>query len=126
MTGCCSRSIVVTILLTRAVAVGHIQELTIDDLRTKADQGDAEAEYSLGLRYADGQGVQQDYAQARPFFERAAIKGHAAAEYQLGLFYAGGLGGPQDYALAREWYSRQPDRPIRPRNTILACYRKRA
>ena len=106
MTGRCSRFTVVAVLLTVTVAFGQIQELTIDDLRAKADQGDAEAEYSLGLRYADGQGVPQDYAQARPLFERAAIQGYAPAEYQLGLLYADGLGGAQDYGLAREWYSR--------------------
>ena len=32
--------------------------------RPLADQGNAEAQYSLGLMYDNGQGVPQDYAQA--------------------------------------------------------------
>ena len=96
----------VTTLVVVTVGVGHAQELTIEDLRAKANQGAAEAEYSLGQRYANGEGVPQDYAQARPLFERAALQGYAPAEHSLGVLYADGLGGPQDYGLARQWYGR--------------------
>ena len=38
------------------------QELA--DLRARAEGGDADAQTSLGWKYANGEGVQQDYAEA--------------------------------------------------------------
>jgi hypothetical protein len=54
--------------------------------------------------YANGQGVAQDYAKAREWYEKAATKGDADAMTNLGLLYANGQGVTQDYAKAREWY----------------------
>ena len=36
----------------------------IADLMKKAEQGDASAQFNLGVMYDDGQGVPQDYIQA--------------------------------------------------------------
>jgi hypothetical protein len=51
----------------------------ISDLRRKADQGDAEAQFDLGLAYILGWGVPQDYVRARQWFEKAAGQGNARA-----------------------------------------------
>jgi TPR repeat protein len=40
----------------------------------------AEAQYSLGLMYRDGQGVPQDFVQAQIWFKRAAAQGHQGAK----------------------------------------------
>ena len=53
-------------------------------LRPLADQGDATAQYDLGLMYAKGQGVPQDYAEAVKWFRKAADQGDASAQYNLG------------------------------------------
>jgi len=58
---------------------------------------------NLGLLYANGQGVAQDYAKAREWNEKAVEKGSASAMSNLGLLYANGQGVAQDYAKAREW-----------------------
>jgi TPR repeat protein len=65
---------------------------------------------NLGLLYANGQGVAQDYAKAREWYEKAADKGATSAMINLGLLYANGQGVAQDYAKAREWYEKAADK----------------
>ena len=43
-------------------------------LRPWAERGDAQARYGLGLMHYHGQGVAQDYAKAREWFEKAAAQ----------------------------------------------------
>ena len=52
-----------------------------------AKQGQAAAQYHLGLLYANGQGVPKDDAQARQWYEKAANQGHALAQVNLGGLY---------------------------------------
>ena len=69
-----------------------------------ADQGNAVAQYNLGVMYDNGRGVPQDNAQAVIWYRKAADKGYAAAQFNLGLMYDDGRGVPQDYAQAVAWY----------------------
>ena len=71
-----------------------------------AKQGQAVAQYNLGLLYANGQGVPKDDAQARQWYEKAANQEHAGAQVNLGSLYDYGRGGPQDFKMAVRWYSR--------------------
>ena len=71
-----------------------------------ATQGDALAQYNLGLMYANGQGVAQSYAKAFEWYSKAANQGLAPAQYNLGVMYANGQGVAQSYAKAFEWYSK--------------------
>ena len=65
----------------------------------------AAAQSNLGVMYANGQGVPQDYAEAVKWYRKAAEQGDAAAQYNLGLMYANGQGVPQDYVQAYKWIS---------------------
>ena len=78
------------------------QELV--DLRASAEAGDADAQTSLGWKYANGEGVQQDYAEAIVWFRLAAEQGDADAQNSLGVMYDNGEGVPQDDAEAVAWY----------------------
>ena len=69
-------------------------------------KGHAVAQYSLGLLYANGQGVPKDDAQARQWFEKAAVQGNADAQVNLGILYDYGRGVPQDFKMAVKWYRR--------------------
>jgi TPR repeat protein len=71
-----------------------------------ADQGDAAAQYNLGVQYEDGQGVPQDLGKAAELYQKAANQGHAAAQYNLALLYAHGEGVPQDLGKAAELYQK--------------------
>lgn len=82
------------------------ETVQISDLRSKAEQGDAEAQYNLGMLYYEGHGVRQDYATARHWWERAASQGNAWAQHRLGVLYQKGRGVPQDDATAREWFEK--------------------
>lgn len=68
--------------------------------------GDRYAECQVGIMYANGQGVQQDYAIAAKWYELAARHGNAFAAYDLGWLYLNAQGLPQDYAKAMEWFGR--------------------
>jgi len=67
------------------------------DLRRLADQGDAQAQYNLGL------GVAQDYQEAVRWYRLAAEQGHASGQFSLGAMYTAGQGVPKDYVLAHMW-----------------------
>ncbi|MBO6713351.1 peptidoglycan-binding protein [Parvibaculum sp.] len=75
-------------------------------LMDAATRGDAAAQYEVGLRYANGEGVTQDMAEAAKWFERAAQQGLTAAEYRLATQFEKGRGVTQSDAKAREWYEK--------------------
>ncbi|MFT5730091.1 MAG: TPR repeat protein [Desulforhopalus sp.] len=72
--------------------------------RKAAEQGYPEALYSLGLMYANGQGVTQDYMKAVMWYRKAAEQGDSNAQNSLGDMYADGQGVTQDYMKAVMWY----------------------
>ena len=63
---------------------------------TSARDGNAEAEYNLGLMYARGQGVPKDYKAALSWFQKAHDHGNRAATYFLGKMYVTGVGVEKD------------------------------
>ncbi len=68
--------------------------------RLAADQGNASAQYYLGVKYHDGEGVAQDYAEALKWMRKAADQGYADAQTGVGTLFYQGQGVPQDYAEA--------------------------
>ncbi len=77
----------------------------LKEWRPLAEQGNAEAQYGLGVMYRDSRGVSQDYEQALRWYRLAAAQGHASAQYTLGLMYELGQGVPQDDVQAHLWAS---------------------
>ena len=59
----------------------------------------------MGLRYAEGKGVKQNYSEAAQWYEKAAKHGHLSAQNNLGLLYRKGQGVGQDYEKALKWFS---------------------
>jgi TPR repeat protein len=78
--------------------------------QTGAVRGNAASMTNLGLLYANGQGVAQDYVKARQWYEKAADKGNADAMTNLGALYDNGQGVAQDYVKAREWLEKAADK----------------
>jgi TPR repeat protein len=76
----------------------------IGALQAKAEQGDPEAQFNLGVIYNLGSGVPRDGKKAVRLWLSAAEKGHATAQAYLGTRYENGFGVPQNYALAFKWY----------------------
>jgi hypothetical protein len=77
--------------------------------RPLAEQGDALAQYNLGVLYRKGRGVPQDDVQARQWYEKAAAQGQAKAQYNLGTLYLNGGGVPKDYQQALRWFRMAAD-----------------
>lgn len=73
--------------------------------RLAADQGDAQAQYNLGVMYDLGQGVPQDDAKAVKWYRLAADQGFAQAQYKLGIIYDNGKGVPRDHVVAHIWFN---------------------
>jgi TPR repeat protein len=71
-----------------------------------AAQGNQHAQYNVGLAYAEGRGVAQDFAKAAEFYAEAAEQGNVNAEYNLGTLYLNGRGVPKDVAAATKWFQK--------------------
>lgn len=80
-------------------------DLSAADLQTQAAQGDADAQYNLGVLYEQGRGGPQDDAKARQWYEKAAAQGDTDAQYNLGMLYYQGQDVPQDNVRARMWWN---------------------
>jgi hypothetical protein len=79
------------------------QARSLPDLRKLAAQGDADAQWQVGVRYHNGEGVPHDDVQAMQWFLRAAEQGHVTAQATLGAYYWAGRGVPQDLSKAYFW-----------------------
>ena len=82
-------------------------------LRDHAEAGDPAAQYALGVLYAQGEGVGQDYARAASWFRKAAKNGIVNAQDLAGL-YERGLVTPQDFVVAAYWYHNAAEQGVVP------------
>ena len=105
---------------------GQARERQLEQhLLEHAEQGDAQAQYEVGRRFWNGDGVDQDHKQAADWFDRAARQGLAAAQCALGLCYERGDGVEQDMWQAAAWYqwaAQQDDAEAQLR--LSECYEK--
>ena len=81
-------------------------KFTVEWYQKAAQQGDAEAQFNLGVMYKNGDGVTQDYEKAVEWYQKAADQGYASAQFNLGVMYKNGDGVTQDYEKAVEWYQK--------------------
>jgi len=73
-------------------------------LEKAAAANSAEAQFQLGVMYAEGAGGPKDDVAARALFEKAAAQGHAQALDWAGNFAENGRGGPKDRDAAKAYY----------------------
>jgi TPR repeat protein len=66
-------------------------------------QGDPLAEFSIGLMYQQGLGVDKSATEAAAHFQQAADQGYSKAQGNLGILYAQGEGVAQDSVQAYVW-----------------------
>jgi TPR repeat protein len=65
--------------------------------------------YNLGVLYANGQGVDQDFARARSLYQKACYGGVVSSCTGLGYLASSGQGAPPDFAQARAFFQRACD-----------------
>lgn len=64
----------------------------------------SDAQFDRARRFANGDGVKQDYFEAARLYRLAAEAGHAEAQKSLGFLYTEGKGVPRDQAEADMWF----------------------
>jgi TPR repeat protein len=74
-----------------------------NELKAKAESGDASAMYSLAEKYHYGYDVPKDLAAAVEWYNKSAEKGNGSSMVTLGIMYRTGDGVPRDYVKARQW-----------------------
>ena len=84
------------------------------EIQPLADQGDAIAQYNLGVMYDYGKGVLKDYQQAAKWYRKAADQGNALAQFSLGRMYAYGEGVLKDLTKAKYWTKKAYENPDEP------------
>jgi putative methionine-R-sulfoxide reductase with GAF domain len=72
-------------------------------MRELAEHGDAAAQFDIGVHYALGDEVKQDYSEATHWISLAAEQGHVFAQATLGAYYLEGRGVPKDPVKAYYW-----------------------
>ncbi len=91
----------------------------------QAKEGDAYAQTAVGKMYADGRGVNEDFDQARFWFEKAVLQKQPEALYNLGLMYANGDGVDQSWTEAVRWYRLAAERgQVDAENSLGLRYKK--
>lgn len=70
----------------------------------RAENGDAQAQTDLAVKYEHGEGVARNFSLALRYYCLAARQGYVKAQYNLGWMYANGRGVPRDDAIAAAWF----------------------
>jgi len=84
-----------------------------------AEQGDANAQFILGVMYANGRGVRQSYQEAERWYRKAAEDGFSPAQHNLGEMYYEGKGVHQNYTEALQWYLKAAEQGFSPAQNRL-------
>ena len=90
------------LLLTAVSLFASAQKIDLEQLKTKAKNGDKQAQYNMGVYYSQS----GDYKQAVKWYKKSAEQNYAFAQHNLGYCYEHGEGVPQDYEKAAEWYKK--------------------
>ncbi len=80
-----------------------------DKLVERAENGDAESQYKLGLNYIYGTDVPKDTAKAAEWFKKASDQGFLPARRELGILLASGDGVEPDMETAVQYLSQAAD-----------------
>lgn len=67
------------------------------------EQGNANAQYNLGICYENGQGVEKDLKKAFDLFHSAAQNKHTGSQYKIGVYYAEGIYVLRNIKEAMKW-----------------------
>lgn len=78
----------------------------INQLIKLAESGVPSAQFNLGVCYANGRGVAQDYAKAVEWYTKAAGQGNPKAQYGLGGCYFIGQGVERNTEKAKQLWKK--------------------
>jgi TPR repeat protein len=98
---------------------------SVESIRTKAENGDAQSQTAMGAIYELGlHGVPTDVVEAMNWFRRAAEQNFAPAQYELGTCFANGQGLKKDKVEAVKWYLKAASQNLAvAQYNVGVCYR---
>jgi uncharacterized protein len=102
----------------------HDVVIKIDELQPTAEQGSAEDQYNLGLRYENA--LPHDHREAVRWYRMAAMQRHVEAFYRLCVLSDIGRGMPQDYQEALRWCRLAADQGHGSAMFLIATYYEKA
>ncbi len=101
-----SRNVTVSALLCMGFGIAVAQNVTLDDLKIRAEGGDRSATRQLADAYYLGrEGAEQNFTEAARWYLKLAQQGDVRAQTTLGLMYARGYGVAKDPVAAHRWWS---------------------
>ena len=114
---------------TYAILYGNAAQQTqadqkpIEEVKARAEAGDAESEVELGLRYTNSEGVAKDQVEAVKWYRKAAEQNYARGQYNLGVGYYKGEGVVKDQAEAVKWFRKAAEQNLaRAQYNLGVCY----
>ncbi len=121
-----------TLLLLSAAIVFRVaaqpneaDQRPFEEIKAKANTGDAEAQFQLGRRYDRGEGVAKDQVEAVKWYRKAAEQDHLKAQYNLAMCYEAGEGVAKDQVEAVKWYRRAAEQNLAAaKNNLGVCYER--
>ena len=97
-------------MIMRAVAENEKTESYSKDLVQRAEGGDAQAQYNLGMCFFNGEGTKSNDIEAIKWLTKAGDGGLPKAQCELGLIYSSGEGVNKDFKKAFEWYEKAAEK----------------
>src|SRR5205823_4867189 len=93
---------------------------SLDNLKSRAEDGDAKAQFSLAVHYLRSNPAAPDYGSAIKWLRASASQGNTQAQFFLGYLYQAGEGIDRDFAKAAENYQAAAEHGYAPAANNLA------
>jgi uncharacterized protein len=91
------RLLMLLILMLPALSFGSEEDNRwFEEQQAFAERGEANAQFSLGNMYRNGEGVPKDDKEAVKWYRLAAEQGLVEAQYYIGVRYVQGTGVPKN------------------------------
>ena len=121
--------LIFALLLASSVAVVRLaaqqtkaDQKPLEEVKAKAEAGEAESQVELGLRHEKGQGVAKDPVEAAKWYRKAAEQNFARAQNNLGVCYEKGEGVAKDEEQAVKWYRKAAEQNYAPAQASLGAF----
>ncbi|NDC10778.1 MAG: sel1 repeat family protein [Oxalobacteraceae bacterium] len=101
------KQLIAILLMTfPVIALGAEPASDLTQLVRSAQSGDAKAQFTLGLKYAQADGVARNEAEGTKWLMKSAEQGYTDAEFIVGVMYANGEGVKRSNIEAGKWFLR--------------------
>src|SRR6266536_2738660 len=95
---------ILALLAIQVCAEQHDRQKMLEEIKTRAEEGEAQAQIELGRHFLEQGDVTHDDAEALKWFHRAADQGLPEAQYELGLCYTIAVNKQLNQEEAAKWF----------------------